>query len=128
MSWHTPASPPPPQTGPTLFDVDEGRARRDDGVDHAGDGAPAALTAGWRVLADEAIGDLARTGREFSADNLVLRVGEPPVPNMLGGVFLAAAKRGLIRGVGYRPGTRPAAHARVQRVWVGQVVDGEVLP
>lgn len=126
MTWRS-ERPDPPQAE-SLFDLEEGRALRDDGASHAGDGAPAALTSGWRVKADECIDRLAKDGREFSADDLVAEVGEPPVPNMLGGVFLSASKRGMIRTVGYRQGQRPSAHARVQRVWAGQVIDGELAP
>lgn len=97
----------------------EGRARRDVGAAAAGDAAPAVLVSAWRADADQALDDLVEGGQEFSADDLVAIAGEPPVPNMLGGLFLGAARRGEIHAVGFRQATRPSAHARVQRTWKG---------
>lgn len=97
----------------------EGRALRDAGTEVAGSGAPAALASAWRTKAAEAMTTLARSGEEFSADDLVAIAGEPPVPNMLGGVFMSAARRDLINAVGFTTASRPSAHARVQRTWKG---------
>lgn len=97
----------------------EGRALRDAGTEAAGSGTPAALASAWRAKAAEAMTTLARSGEEFSADDLVAIAGEPPVPNMLGGVFMSAARRDLINAVGFTTASRPSAHARVQRTWKG---------
>ena len=95
----------------------EGRRRRDEGTAIAGTGAPAFLVSAWQDAAERALATLIRRGDVFSADDLVELAGEPPVPNMLGGLFIAARRQERIRPVGYRQGCRPAAHARVQRVW-----------
>lgn len=94
-------------------------------VRHGAEGAQAALDASWplwRMAAEEYLDVLATTGREFSADDLVEEVGTPPVtgsPNAIGGLFIAAIRRGLIVPVGYRRSTRKSRHGGVQRVYRG---------
>lgn len=104
---------------PPARDLTEGRRRRDEGAQAAGSAAPGALVADWRLKAEAALKDLIASGAEFDADDLVERVGMPPVANMVGGVFIGASRAKRIRAVGYSQGTRPASHARVQRTWVG---------
>lgn len=99
--------------------LQEGRQRRDEGVEAAGSTVPAVLASAWKVKAAEAMEELIRYGSHFSADDLVAIAGMPPRPNMLGGVFISARKAGLIRPAGYTQATRPEAHARVQRTWAG---------
>lgn len=107
----------PPSRNETLT---EGRARRDDGMAKAGTGTPGVLSSDWRDKAAEAMAELAATGEEFSADDLVEKVGPPPHPNMLGPTFGNAARADLINAVGFRQATRASAHARVQRTWKGK--------
>ncbi len=58
-------------------------------------------------------------GDLFTADSLRRAVGEPPDPNMLGGVIQQASRKHLIRydGRDWRT-VRPAARGRFNRVWV----------
>ena len=102
---------------PPLFDLGAGETLRDNGVTAAGSTNPQAPA--WRADAEAAIEVLAQTRTVFSADNLVAIVGPPPIPNMLGAVFLSASRAGLIVCTGFRPAQRPTAHARMQRTWIG---------
>lgn len=99
--------------------LQEGRQRRDEGMEAAGSNVAGPIASAWRSKAAEALATLAATGDEFSADDLVAIAGEPPVPNMLGPLFAKAARQDVIRAVGFTQGTRPKAHARVQRTWKG---------
>jgi hypothetical protein len=101
-------------------DLSEGRALRDQGTAVAGDDAPAVLVSDWKAKAAEAMETLIQGGTEFSADDLVAIAGEPPVPNMLGGLFLGASRGNRIQPVGFTQSARPSAHARVQRTWKGE--------
>lgn len=96
----------------------EGRRLRDEGAERAGDGTAGVLASAWREKAREALERLAATASDpFSADDLVELVGEPPVPNMLGALFLSASRRDVIQPVGFTVSRRPSAHARAQRTW-----------
>lgn len=87
------------------------------------EGAAAALAAEeakWRDAADYWIRSLAAAGKQFNAEDVRLLAGDPPGHvNAMGGLFLSAARRGLIRSVGYENATRKSGHARPIRVWVG---------
>ena len=107
-----------PEEAP-VADLAEGRRRRDEGTEAAGSGIAGALASAWRVKAAQAMASLAASGEEFSADDLVAIAGEPPVPNMLGAVFLAASRADQINAVGFTQAARPSARARVQRTWRG---------
>lgn len=96
----------------------EGRRRRDEGAQAAGSGLPGHVESEWRRKADTALADLIASGLQFTADDLTEKVGMPPKPNMLGGVFVGARQSGQIKAVGYAQATRAASHARVVRVWV----------
>lgn len=108
-----------PQTPSRAQTLAAGRAARDEGADAAGSGLPGHIETEWRTKAAEALTALAKTGVAFTADNVVDVAGMPPVPNMLGGLFIGASRRGEIVPVGYAQGTRAASHARVQRMWAG---------
>lgn len=105
---------------PMLFDPATGKALRDEGADRA-------LNAGgddmddWRCAAKTALARLSDEDREFSADDVIAVVGPPPEGrhNAVGGLFLWARQSGFINQVGYRQGSRPSAHARIQRTWRG---------
>jgi hypothetical protein len=96
----------------------EGRRLRDEGAAAAGSALPGHVEAEWRAKAEKALAELIASREQFDADDLVERVGLPPVPNMVGGVFAGARAAKRIKAVGYTQGTRAASHARVQRVWV----------
>lgn len=100
--------------------LEEGRARRDEGMERAGTGTPGVLASDWRAKAATAMDELAASGEEFSADQLVEKAGPPPHPNMLGPTFANAARADLINAVGFRQATRASAHARIQRTWKGK--------
>lgn len=120
---------PAPEPTPTREEgLAAGRAARDAGAALAGAGAPASLVAAWRDKAGKALDELIRSGMEFSADDVVERAGEPPVPNMLGGLFLAASTAGRIHAVGLVSSARPKAHARVQRTWIGGQGNTRLVP
>lgn len=116
--------PPPALDGAPmtdkLFDPATGKALRNEGADRALNADSEALIS-WRDAAEIALARLAAEGREFSADDVVAEVGPPPEGrhNALGGLFLAARHSGFIHHVGYRQGSRPSAHARIQRTWRG---------
>lgn len=99
-------------------DQPTGRELRDEG-------SAAALAAsdtvlGWKDRANAALVQLAKAGQPFTADDLVAAVGVPPHHNALGGLFLHASRRKVIRKTGeYRQGTRRAQHARAVPVWSG---------
>lgn len=101
-------------------DLATGIALRDAGMARAGSAVPAAIANDWRSKAKVALTALANTGTVFSADDLVKRVGEPPVPNMLGPLFAHHARLDIISAVGFRQAQRPSAHARIQRTWEGK--------
>ncbi len=96
--------------------IDRGRNGRDNGasvaMDNAGD---------WTPRAKAALRDLAKTGREFNADDLREIVGPPPTShNAMGGIFLWGTSRNIIVKVGERTMTRAKAHARRTAVYVGR--------
>jgi hypothetical protein len=95
----------------------EGRRRRDVGAEAAGSAAPGALVTAWRVDAAKAMNDLIASGVVFSADDLVDRVGMPPVANMVGAQFVGASTAKRIVAVGYVAASRPESHGRIQRTW-----------
>jgi hypothetical protein len=83
----------------------------------------------WKSRWDEAIGYLARRGAPFTADDVREIAGDPTDhPNATGARFLAAARAGLIRRVGYRKATHEGAHARMVSEWVGQAQAAAARP
>lgn len=94
----------------------EAQTRRDAGAGLAEN----SVDTRWRLAAEHAITQLAASGAVFTSDDVHDRIGSPPGHrNAVGGVFIAASKRGEIRPVGYRNSRRPEAHARPVREWVG---------
>lgn len=97
--------------------VEEGRRLRDQGVRTAEHG----LDTRWRVAAEAVIAQLAATRQPFTSDHVTARVG-PALGSATGGmgaVIRGAATRGLIRAAGYVTSSRPEAHGRPIRQWVG---------
>jgi len=66
--------------------------------------------------------DVARTGREFTTDDIWAALGDDAEritePRVLGAVMRQLAKSNRITGTGsYRNSARPACHARPVKVW-----------
>jgi hypothetical protein len=61
-------------------------------------------------------------GQEFGADDVRVMVGDPPrgvSTNLVGALFNAASKAGVIRIVGYGTSARVVGHGNLTRRWVG---------
>jgi hypothetical protein len=88
--------------------------------------ADGAASEEWKDRWDRAIAALARTGEEFTADD-VRRIAGPPLdhPNAAGARFHAAARRGLIERTGYRKSARQILHAHPIAVWRGRILHTE---
>jgi hypothetical protein len=115
---HTKGTTDPNQT--SVFDLETARNRRDRGMR----AAELNTWRPWRDRAEAGIIQLADSGREFSADDLVALVG-PPVSssqNAIGPVFAWAAREGLIECVGFRQSERSSRRGGITRVWRGVVV------
>jgi len=97
-----------------------GEQLKREGMALAADAAPAWLDDAWLALVD-----LVRSGRDFTSEDVVERVGLPRgTPgtnrnNAVGALFSAAAREGLIVRAGFRKATRPDLHARLLTVWRG---------
>lgn len=64
---------------------------------------------------------LAATGETFDAFDLQsVGVGEPDHPNRYGGLFLSAARAGVIEQVGFHRSKRPGRASGVCAVWRGR--------
>lgn len=83
--------------------------------------ADAAQPEEWKAAVDLEIARLARSGREFTADDVSSVVGDSPTGSQgaMGARFLAAAKRGVIVRVGYVKSSRPSVHAHPIAQWKG---------
>lgn len=106
--WEGLGSPSPAKTGEEL---------RDDGANKVTGNSPNE----WVALCDAIIRQLARSGEEFTAEEVRMWCGNPPRQNAIGARFLAATKARIITRTGYRNATRPEAHARVLRVYRGNL-------
>lgn len=69
---------------------------------------------------DQLIANKAATGEPFSANSIRDQLPEGIRPAAIGGRFRHAARRGLIRPVGYVASTDPRTHGHVVRVWQGR--------
>ena len=97
-------------------ELEEAKARRDAGAKVA----ELSVHTSWRLAAEATIVRLARSGVEFTSDDIHEAVGDPPAHhNAIGGLFIAASRRREIEAVGYRQSTRPVANARPVRLWRG---------
>ena len=90
-----------------------------DGAYHGVDIADENTEEGWKEAADREIEAMARSGIEFTSDDLRSKIGEPSNPNYWGPRFTAARRRGVIEPLGARPATTASAHGRLIRVWRG---------
>ncbi|WP_431889403.1 hypothetical protein [Nocardiopsis alba] len=81
--------------------------------------AVAASTPSGIERLDQLIAEHAATGEPFSANTIRDQIPEGVRPNAIGGRFRHAARRGLIRPVGYVASTDPGTHGHPVRVWQG---------
>lgn len=79
----------------------------------------------WASCAYAVLAELARTRREFTAEDFALLAPEVDHPNRIGALFSTAARRGLIRCVGFRPSLTPSRRGGVVRVWSSSLTRGE---
>ena len=99
----------PMDSGP-LFDLAEGRRRRDEGMARV-DENPSDAAQAWKSAARSWVQRRAQQPGEFNGDDLRAAVGPPPHhPNAMGPIWAWAVKHGVIRLVGYRQ--RRAAGSR----------------
>lgn len=69
---------------------------------------------------DQLIARCAATGRPFSSNTIRGQVPDGIKPNAIGGRFREAARRGLIRPVGWVASTKQNTHGHNVRVWQGR--------
>lgn len=83
--------------------------------------ADAAQPEAWRASVDAVIDTLAASGQPFTADDVSALTGDSPTGSRgaAGARFQYAARRGVIRRVGYVPSRRPSVHAHPVALWVG---------
>lgn len=73
----------------------------------------------WDIaVIDQAIGELARSGRAFSANDVRPLLPQVRTP-AIGARFAAARKRDEITPIGYTPSTDPGTHGHPVRMWRG---------
>lgn len=75
----------------------------------------------WRQRGLDAIAQLASTGVEFTAYDLIDRglLDEPAHPNHMGALMNLARRQGLVRRVGYTQSRRPATRGSALATWRG---------
>ena len=76
----------------------------------------------YRAHVQAIIRRFAAKGEEFTADDVRTIVGDPPhgvSANLVGALFHAASRAGLIRMVGYSTSARVIGHGNLQRRWIG---------
>lgn len=73
----------------------------------------------WKDEADSLIVSMARSGAEFTAEDVRAWVGDPPKPNAIGARFMAALRAGIIERAGWKHASRREAHARALAVYRG---------
>lgn len=76
----------------------------------------------WAHAAEQAMKQLADSGRPFSADDLreLLDGGEQPTnPNVFGGLFMSWSRQGLIERAGEGPSTMPRRNGGHRYLWRG---------
>jgi hypothetical protein len=76
----------------------------------------------WVQRANEALLFLARSGRDFNADDVRDIAGSPLRPNAMGALFLRAVRDKTVVQVGERKMVRPIGHARRTATYRGAAV------
>lgn len=104
---------------PTLFDPPTeptGPQLRDQAIAEAEDQA----MPDWLAEVTRILNQLIHDGDEFTTDDIWAKLPAELTthePRALGGLLKSAATTGRIHKVGYRPTTRPEAHARPIPIW-----------
>jgi hypothetical protein len=64
---------------------------------------------------------MAKTGRPFTSDHVSAITGDSPTGSQgaMGSRFRTAAKRGVIRKIGYTPSLRVSVHGHPVAQWIG---------
>lgn len=73
----------------------------------------------WKARADQAIARLAALGKPFTAEDVRAICGDPEHVNAFGSRLAYAARKGIIRSVGFEEAERPSRHRAVLRIWIG---------
>lgn len=73
----------------------------------------------WKQAADEAILELARAGKLFTADDVRTRAGDPTHANALGARINLWARKGVIRPAGYAKSRRTSRRSSRMLRWLG---------
>src|SRR4051794_30252234 len=93
-----------------------GRLLREEGMARASGGLDAWTRRCWQA----GIGSHAATGRPFGADEVrELGVPEPTSSGVVGALFMACCRAGLIQPHGFVQSRRPFRHASRRRQWIG---------
>ena len=93
---------------------------KDQGITLAQDAQP-----NWHREGVQCIKALARTGKPFTAEDVVEQIGAPTGSGkVIGAAFNTVAKSGMIWRCGERPANRKTSHRRMLAVWRGgQVIE-----
>jgi hypothetical protein len=91
-----------------------GEQLRDEGMAVVGKGNPDADA--WTEKAVVALEELISTGRPFTSDDIHLKVGDPPVKNLMGSLMGKAYGLGA-NEIGYVKTKRDKGHARRIILW-----------
>jgi len=73
----------------------------------------------WREDALDRVEAFARSGEEFTSDDVRDGFREPQHPNQWGGIFHTLANRGVIQRVGFRPSHNRSRRGGVTGIWQG---------
>lgn len=106
-------------TDTTLWDVAEGRARRDEALERVADPP-------WSSFANRALQAVARRQPVVTSDDVWAELERMGIPSpgekrAMGPVMVAGTREGWITPLGYTTGTNPKHHADVMRTYRSQV-------
>lgn len=101
-----------------LFDLDEGRKARDEGIQRVS-GVNYDPHAAWRDHAKAWVTSRARDPGEFGADDLRKDVGAPMKGNAMGAIWMWAVKTGVVIRTGDRLSAVKSNHAHRQGLYEG---------
>jgi hypothetical protein len=99
--------------------LDRYRAGIIQATQEAGQQASLSFAREWADVAWDELVHLARSGRHFSADDVIAEVGPAPSPSAVGALFRQASRNGLITCVGTTTSQRISRHGGLTRLWVG---------
>lgn len=81
----------------------------------------------WAEQAKQTIQQLASSGKPFTADDVIQRIGLPTryagmnANNAVGAAVSASARRKEITRIGFKQANRASSHGRVLSIWQGSV-------